>query len=246
MEERLQKILAQAGLCSRREAEKWIEGGSVTVNGKKATLGMRADVQRDTIAVEGKPIRRAEEKRYLMLYKPRGYVTTLKDEFDRKTVMSLVKKCNARVVPVGRLDYNSEGLLILTNDGDLTYALTHPRHEVPKRYMVRVRGRLDQIERLREPMEIDGHEIAPAIVDVEEYDETSAKIYITIHEGRNRQIRKMCEQCGLEVRRLKREAIGTLFLDSGLKSGAWRDLTPDEVEYLYQISRPAEELDEDT
>ena len=139
MEERLQKLLAQAGLCSRREAERWIEDGRVTVNGRTASVGDKADMRRDKIMVDGRPLGGSEEKRYLMLYKPRGYVTTLKDERGRKTVADLVRGCGARVVPVGRLDYNSEGLLILTNDGDLVNGLTHPRHEVEKHYEVRVR-----------------------------------------------------------------------------------------------------------
>lgn len=236
MEERLQKLLAQAGLCSRREAERWILEGRVVVNGHAASLGDRADLRRDKIQVDGKPIGMAEEKRYLMLYKPRGYVTTMHDERGRKTVADLVRDCNARVVPVGRLDYNSEGLLLLTNDGDLVNALTHPRHEVEKHYEVRVRGRLDNIPRLSEPMTIDGYAIRPADVVILERDEQSAKLRLTIHEGRNRQIRKMCEQCGLEVRRLKRVAVGELPLDPHLKSGAWRDLTADELAYLQDIA----------
>lgn len=236
MEERLQKILAQAGLCSRREAEKWMLDGRVTVNGRAASPGDRADLKRDKVLVDGKPIGMAEEKRYLMLYKPRGYVSTRKDERGRKTVADLVRDCKARVVPVGRLDYNSEGLLLLTNDGELVHALTHPRHEVEKHYEVRVRGQLDNIPRLSEPMEIDGYRIRPATVMVLEQDEQSAKLRLTIHEGRNRQIRKMCEQCGLEVRRLKRVAVGALPLDPRLKSGAWRDLTADELAYLQEIA----------
>ena len=132
MKERVQKLLAQAGLCSRREAERWIADGRVTVNGRRISLGDQADAQRDKILVDGKPAGSSEEKRYLMLYKPRGYVTTMKDERGRKTVADLVRGCGARVVPVGRLDYNSEGLLLLTNDGELVHALTHPRHEVAK------------------------------------------------------------------------------------------------------------------
>nr|WP_297180745.1 pseudouridine synthase [uncultured Agathobaculum sp.] len=236
MEERLQKILAQAGLCSRREAEKWMLDGRVTVNGRAASPGDRADLKRDKVLVDGKPIGMAEEKRYLMLYKPRGYVSTRKDERGRKTVADLVRDCKARVVPVGRLDYNSEGLLLLTNDGELVHALTHPRHEVEKHYEVRVRGRLDNLAKLSEPMEIDGYRIRPATVTVLEQDEQSAKLRLTIHEGRNRQIRKMCEQCGLEVRRLKRVAVGALSLDPRLKSGAWRDLTADELAYLQEIA----------
>ena len=137
MEERLQKVLAQAGLCSRREAERWMLEGRVTVNGHAASPGDRADLQKDKIMVDGKPIGVAEEKRYLMLYKPRGYVSTMKDERGRKTVADLVRDCRARVVPVGRLDYNSEGLLLLTNDGEFVHALTHPKHEVEKHYEVR-------------------------------------------------------------------------------------------------------------
>lgn len=236
MKERVQKLLAQAGLCSRREAERWIADGRVTVNGRRISLGDQADAQRDKILVDGKPAGSSEEKRYLMLYKPRGYVTTMKDERGRKTVADLVRGCGARVVPVGRLDYNSEGLLLLTNDGELVHALTHPRHEVAKHYEVRVRGRLDRIPQLSEPMTIDGYAIRPAEVFILQQDEQSAKLRLTIHEGRNRQIRKMCEQCGLEVRRLKRVAIGTLPLDPGLRAGAWRELTVDEVAYLQEIA----------
>ncbi|WP_283675336.1 pseudouridine synthase [Butyricicoccus sp. Marseille-Q5471] len=236
MEERIQKILAQAGLCSRRTAEQWMQAGRITVNGRKISLGDRADIRKDRICVDGKPIGASEEKVYLMLYKPRGYVTTLKDEHGRKTVAELVQECGARVVPVGRLDYASEGLLLLTNDGALTNALTHPSHEVAKHYTVRVRGRLDQIAKLSEPMKIDNYEIAPAIVEVMEHDEQSAKLLMTIYEGRNRQIRKMCEQCGLEVRRLKRVAIGKLHLDPGLKAGAWRPLTESELTYLQGLT----------
>lgn len=236
MEERLQKILAQAGLCSRREAEKWMLDGRVTVNGRAASPGDRADLRRDKVMVDGKPIGIAEEKRYLMLYKPRGYVSTRKDERGRKTVADLVRNCGARVVPVGRLDYNSEGLLLLTNDGDLVHALTHPRHEVEKHYEVRVRGQLDNIPHLSDSMEIDGYRIRPATVVVLEQDAQSAKLRLSIHEGRNRQIRKMCEQCGLEVRRLKRVAVGDLPLDPRLKSGTWRDLTAEELAYLQEIA----------
>ena len=230
MEERLQKLLAQAGLCSRREAERWIDDGRVTVNGKKASVGDKADPRRDKIFVDGKPIGGAEEKVYLMLYKPRGYVTTLKDERGRKTVADLVHGCGARVVPVGRLDYNSEGLLLLTNDGDLVNGLTHPRHEVEKHYEVRVRGNMDNIPRLSEPMELDGYAIRPAGVVIMERG-----------EGRNRQIRKMCEKVGLEVRRLKRVAIGDMPLDPKLKSGAWRELTQDELAYLQDLCAGIEE-----
>lgn len=234
MQERLQKILAQAGMCSRRTAETWIEQGRVTVNGRKASLGAQADSRIDHICVDGKPVGMAEQKVYLMLYKPRGYVTTLKDERGRKTVAELTKSCGARVVPVGRLDYASEGLLLLTNDGELTHALTHPRHEVPKVYEVRVRGELQRIPELSEPMQIDGYQIRPAEAVLLSQDEQTAKLRLTIYEGRNRQIRKMCEQCGLEVRRLKRVAIGKLALDPALKAGSWRELTQQELHYLQE------------
>ena len=240
-EQRVQKVLADQGICSRREAERWIDDGRVTVNGKKASVGDKADPRRDKIFVDGKPIGSAEEKVYLMLYKPRGYVTTMKDEHGRKTVADLVRGCGARVVPVGRLDYNSEGLLLLTNDGDLVNGLTHPRHEVEKHYEVRVRGNMDNIPRLSEPMELDGYAIRPAGVTVLERGEDSAKIRMTIHEGRNRQIRKMCEKVGLEVRRLKRVAIGEMPLDPKLKSGAWRELTQDELAYLQDLCAGIEE-----
>ncbi len=236
MEERLQKLLAQAGLCSRREAERWILEGRVVVNGHAASLGDRADLRYDKIQVDGKPIGMAEEVGRLRLDKRRGDVPTLRGERGRKTVADLVRDCGARVVPVGRLDYNSEGLLLLTNDGELVNALTHPRHEVEKHYEVRVRGRLDNIPRLAEPMTIDGYAIRPAEVVILERDEQSAKLRLTIHEGRNRQIRKMCEQCGLEVRRLKRVAVGEMPLDPHLKSGAWRDLTAEELAYLQEIA----------
>lgn len=228
MKQRLQKILAQAGLCSRREAELWIEAGRVTVNRHVAILGEQADPAQDRIFVNGKPLRRPERKRYLMLYKPRGVVSTRKDEHGRTTVADLTSNCHARVVPVGRLDYHSEGLLLLTNDGDFVYQLTHPRHEIGKQYEVRVRGALERIPELAQPMEIDGYRIRPAEVVTLEKDEESAKLRLTIYEGRNRQIRRMCEQCGLQIRRLKRVAIGNLLLDPTLKPGQWRDLTENE------------------
>ena len=236
MEERLQKLLSAAGVCSRRTAETYLIAGRVTVNGQTAHLGQRADPDRDEILVDGHPLAPRAEAVYILLNKPRGYVSTLSDERGRRTVAELVADCGSRVYPVGRLDLDSEGLLLLTNDGALVNALTHPRHEVEKHYEVRVRGRLDNIPRLSEPMKIDGYAIRPADVVILEQDEQSAKLRLTIHEGRNRQIRKMCEQCGLEVRRLKRVAVGELPLDPKLKSGAWRELTGRELAYLQEIS----------
>ena len=233
MKERIQKLMAQARLCSRRAAEQIIRAGGVTVNGRPASLGDTADPARDKILVHGKPLRRAEEKVYLMLNKPRGYVSTLKDERGRKTVRQLVAGCHARVYPVGRLDADSEGLLLMTNDGDLTLSLTHPSHEAGKTYLVSVRGDLARLPELEQPMDIDGYTVRPAKVYIrDQASPTEAHIEMTIHEGRNRQIRKMCEKCGLDVRRLKRVAVGELHLDPKLAPGKWRMLTPEEIAYL--------------
>ena len=233
MKERIQKLMAQAGLCSRRAAEQIIRAGGVTVNGRPASLGDTADPARDKILVHGKPLRRAEEKVYLMLNKPRGYVSTLKDERGRKTVRQLVAGCHARVYPVGRLDADSEGLLLMTNDGDLTLSLTHPSHEAGKTYLVSVRGDLARLPELEQPMDIDGYTVRPAKVYIrDQASPTEAHIEMTIHEGRNRQIRKMCEKCGLDVRRLKRVAVGELHLDPKLAPGKWRMLTQEEIAYL--------------
>lgn len=241
MEERLQKLLSAAGVCSRRTAETYLIARRVTVNGQTAHLGQRADPDRDEILVDGRPLAPRAEAVYILLNKPRGYVSTLSDERGRRTVAELVADCGSRVYPVGRLDLDSEGLLLLTNDGDLVNGLTHPRHEVEKHYEVRVRGNMDNIPRLSEPMELDGYAIRPAGVTVLERGEDSAKIRMTIHEGRNRQIRKMCEKVGLEVRRLKRVAIGDMPLDPKLKSGAWRELTQDELAYLQDLCAGIEE-----
>ena len=233
MKERIQKLMAQAGLCSRRAAEQIIRAGGVTVNGRPASLGDTADPARDKILVHGKPLRRAEEKVYLMLNKPRGYVSTLKDERGRKTVRQLVAGCHARVYPVGRLDADSEGLLLMTNDGDLTLSLTHPSHEAGKTYLVSVRGDLARLPELEQSMDIHGYTVRPAKVYIrDQASPTEAHIEMTIHEGRNRQIRKMCEKCGLDVRRLKRVAVGELHLDPKLAPGKWRMLTPEEIAYL--------------
>lgn len=236
MKERIQKIMAQSGLCSRRAAEQIIRDGGVTVNGRPASLGDSADPVRDKIVVNGKPLGRAEEKVYLMLNKPRGFVSTLKDERGRKTVRQLVSGCHARVYPVGRLDADSEGLLLMTNDGELTLHLTHPSHEADKTYLVSVRGDLRRLSALEQPMDIDGYTVQPAKVYIrDQASDTEAHIEMTIHEGRNRQIRKMCEKCGLEVRRLKRIAVGELMLDTKLAPGKWRELTPEEIAYLKEF-----------
>ncbi len=234
MKDRIQKIIAQAGVCSRRAAEDLIAQGRVTVNGRKVTLGAQADGLKDRIAIDGKPIADREPKVTIMLNKPRGYVTTLKDEHGRKTVASLVRGCGARVFPVGRLDYESEGLLIMTNDGELAQLLTHPSHQKNKVYHVTVRGDLSKVEKLGEPMKIDDYDIEPATIYMLGIDEEkkTARIEMTIHEGRNRQIRKMCEQLGLEVRRLKRMKMNRVSLDPSLAAGKWRALMPSEMEDL--------------
>ncbi len=232
MKDRIQKIIAQAGVCSRRAAEEKIKQGRVTVNGRKVELGAQADGLKDRIAIDGKPIAEREPKVTIMLNKPRGYVTTLKDERGRKTVASLVRGCGARVFPVGRLDYESEGLLILTNDGELAQLLTHPSHQKNKVYHVTVRGDLSKVELLGQPMKIEDYEIQPANIYTLSVDEEKkiARLEMTIHEGRNRQIRKMCEQVGLEVRRLKRVKMNRVELDPALGVGKWRALMPSEME----------------
>jgi 23S rRNA pseudouridine2605 synthase len=234
MTERIQKILAQAGVCSRRAAEQLMQQGRVTVNGKKAAVGDQADPETDHIQVDGKRVGLRVKHRYLMLYKPRGYVTTMHDDLGRRDVSMLVKG-NGRLYPVGRLDYDSEGLLLLTNDGELTHKLTHPSHEVTKTYLVRVSGDLSRLDELRQPMELDGYTIRPAEVSIDKEDESGALLRVVIHEGRNRQIRKMCEACGFTVRRLKRVAEGELELDRKLSAGKWRELTEEEVQYLQNL-----------
>lgn len=230
MQERLQKILSGAGVCSRRAAEKLMQAGAVTVNGVNAKPGDRADAQLDDIRVNGRRISGHEELHTIMLYKPVGVVTTMSDEKDRKTVADLVRRCPVRVLPVGRLDQYSEGLLLLTNDGALLDALTHPRYHVDKTYEVTVRGQENSLSKLSEPMDIDGYRIRPAQVKVKtiQSDDTFV-LHITIHEGRNRQIRKMCAQCGLRVLRLCRISVGALQLDRSLRPGQWRELSKEEM-----------------
>ena len=230
--ERLQKIIAARGLCSRRQAEKWIEEGRVRVNGNTAHLGDTADVQEDVIEVDGKRLPKAGKKLYLMLNKPRGYVTTLSDEKGRKNAAELVAGCGGRVYPVGRLDMDSEGLLLFTNDGEFANLMMHPRHEVDKVYRVWVTNFApEKLEALKEPIELDGYRIKAPKVRPVRMEPTRAILDVTIHEGRNRQVRRMCQAAGLEVARLKRIAEGKLQLGD-LKPGAWRELAPREIELL--------------
>ena len=230
--ERLQKIIAARGLCSRRQAEKWIEEGRVRVNGNTAHLGDTADVAEDVIEVDGKRLPKAGKKLYLMLNKPRGYVTTLSDEKGRKNAAELVAGCGARVYPVGRLDMDSEGLLLFTNDGEFANLMMHPRHEVDKVYRVWVTNFTpEKLEALGEPIELDGYTIKKPKVRPVRTEPTRAILDVTIHEGRNRQVRRMCQAAGLEVARLKRIAEGALRIGD-LKSGQWRELEPKEIELL--------------
>ena len=228
MTEKLQKIIAARGLASRRRAEEMIAAGRVTVNGKPASLGDRADPETDMILVEGNPLPPLREYVYIMLNKPRGYVTTLSDEKGRSNAAQLVADCGCRVYPVGRLDMDSEGLLLFTNDGDFANRAMHPSHEIEKTYEVKVTGFSESgFERLAQPMELDGYRIRPPKLKLQSVSGTTGRFRITIHEGRNRQIRRMCDAAGMKVLRLKRIQEGALELGT-LPSGKWRYLTPEE------------------
>ena len=232
MRERLQKLIARAGVCSRRSAESLLTAGRVTVNGVAAHLGDKADADTDVIAIDGTAIAFAEPSVYLMLNKPRGYVTTLRDELGRATAAELVADCGTRVFPVGRLDKDSEGLLLFTNDGALMQAMTHPSHQVDKTYEVTVTGQLEgAADRLSAVTELDGEPIVPAQVEIMERREGQALLRVTIHQGKNRQIRRMCAQVGMQVTRLRRVSEDALTLGD-LKPGQWRYLTDAEVAAL--------------
>jgi 23S rRNA pseudouridine2605 synthase len=266
MSERLQKILSQAGVASRRTAERLIADGRVTVNGKTVTeMGTKADLAVDDIRVDARRVKSAERQRYLLLYKPAGYVTTRSDEKRRKTVIDLLGGVREYVYPVGRLDYDTEGLLLLTNDGDLAAKLTHPRHGVDRTYEARVAGIPDEaaLEKLRQGIPLDGHRTLPADAvlltkrrtgpaeagphdrgtrertrDRATRDRVEGMVLLTIREGRNRQVRRMLEAVGHPVRELKRIKIGPI-TDRRLKPGEWRDLTAEEIRMLKALaSRP--------
>lgn len=231
-EERLQKLIAGAGLCSRRTAEEWIDAGRVCVNGAAAALGDRADLERDTVTVDGRPLGGREQPVYLLLNKPQGYVTTLSDEKGRRTVAELTADVGTRVFPVGRLDLDSEGLLLMTNDGELMQRLIHPKFEVAKTYRLWVFGKIQgAAERLAAVTDLEGEPIRGADVELLQQTGTTAELLVTIHEGKNRQIRRMCAQCGLGVRRLRRIREDTLDLGD-LQPGHWRFLTADEAAAL--------------
>ena len=232
MKERLQKLIASAGLCARRTAEEWIAAGRVCVNGAVASLGDRADPETDTVTVDGAPLPGKPGAVYLMLNKPRGYVTTLSDEYGRRTAAELVADCGVRVYPVGRLDRDSEGLLLLTNDGELAQRLLHPRHQVDKVYLVTVRGDIrGAAERLMAITQLDGEPIAPAQAAEVTRHEGQAMLRVTIHQGKNRQVRRMCAQIGLHVVRLQRIQEDSLLLGD-LPAGKWRYLTDQELQGL--------------
>ena len=236
MEEiRLQKYLSTAGIMSRRAAEKEIESGRIKVNGLPAELGQKIIPGKDRVTYKGKPvvIENNDRKVYIMLNKPRGYVTTLSDEKNRKCVAELVSDLNTRVYPIGRLDMDSEGLLLFTNDGTLANKLTHPKHNIPKIYHVKVKGEItgEQLKALGKPMIIDDYQILPVECDIITRKDNFTVIRMVLFEGRNRQIRKMCELTELEITKLQRVAIGNIKLGD-LAPGKWRHLTKTQVDYL--------------
>ncbi|MBQ4137280.1 MAG: rRNA pseudouridine synthase [Clostridia bacterium] len=240
MELRIQKYISDCGIMSRRAAEREIELGNIKINGEIALIGQKIDPARDTVTYKGKKVRASKpHKTYVMLNKPRGYVTTMSDEKGRKCVSELLSDVDSRVYPIGRLDMNSEGLLLCTDDGELTNTLTHPSHEIVKVYLVRVRGTVDKatLKSLSEPMDIDGYIIKPVPVIKLSENENSTLLRMELSEGRNRQIRKMCEKHELGVLSLKRVSEGDLILGD-LPAGKWRYLTREEIKYLQSLVSP--------
>jgi 23S rRNA pseudouridine2605 synthase len=237
--QRLQKFIADSGLMSRRAAEAEIERGNFSVNGHVAQIGMKIDPSVDAVAYKGKRVRYEKKKyTYIMLNKPRGYLSSTTDDRGRKCVTDLLDGVDARVYPVGRLDMISEGMILLTDDGELKNRLTHPRHTIPKVYRVKVSGLVSQTQMdiLTSALEIDGYKIKPVDVIITGEDESGTILKFTLYEGRNRQIRKMCEAADLTVKRLSRVSIGNLRLD-GLPVGKWRVLEQNEVDYLYNATK---------
>ena len=236
---RINKYIASCGVASRRKAEEIILDRRVKVNGEIVSeLSFNIDENKDIVEIDGKVISLSENHVYIVLNKPEGYITTVKDQFDRPSVLDLVTDIKERVYPIGRLDYETSGLLILTNDGDLTYKLTHPKHEVDKTYVALVKGQptYEELKNFRDGLEIEDYKTAPAkirVVDVNE-EKNYSKCEIKIHEGRNRQVRKMCKAINHPVLRLRRIAMGEIRL-KGLKVGEYRHLTKEEIEYLKGI-----------
>lgn len=236
---RLQKYMADSGIMSRRAAEEEIKNGNVSVNGHVAELGTKIDPRNDVVSYRGKRIRyEKKEYTYIMMNKPRGYLCSTTDDRGRKCVTDLLEGVDARVYPVGRLDLVSEGILLLTDDGELKNRLTHPKHTIGKVYRVKVAGKVsdEQMEILSSPLVIDGYKIQPVTVTISGEDEAGTVLKMTLFEGRNRQIRKMCEAAGLTVKRLSRISIGNLKLD-GLPVGKWRYLEQHEIDYLYKATK---------
>lgn len=230
---RLQKFMADNGVASRRKCEEMIELGFVKVNGVTANIGDKVDPKRDKVTVRGKKIAVQDNLRYIVLHKPRGYITTMQDEQGRKCVAELIKDVGVRVYPVGRLDRESEGMLLMTNDGAFSNAMTHPTRHVPKTYRVTIRPKItdEQIAAFQDGIEIDGRMTAPASLRVIDKSEGRVVVEVIIYEGRNRQIRRMFEELGIEVARLKRTAVGSIKLGM-LPQGKWRDLDEEEVRKL--------------
>lgn len=235
---RLQKFLSESGIASRRKAEELIIAGKVKVNGRVADIGLKINPRKDRVTVNGKPVTMQKNKLYIMLHKPRGYVTTLNDELNRKCVAHLVANIKQRIFPVGRLDKDSEGLLIMTNDGEFANLLTHPSHHIPKTYRVTVREQVteEQINRLMTGLMLDGRKTLPCDIEIITREANRTVLKIVLYEGRNRQIRRMCEQVGLTVVRLRRTEIAGIKLGM-LRVGRWRHLTDAEVQRLYSVGR---------
>ena len=236
---RINKYIALCGVASRRKAEELILSGRVTVNDEVMTeLSYKVDEENDIVKVDDKLIKEENKLVYILLNKPEGYITTVKDQFDRPSVLDLVSDIKERVYPIGRLDYETSGLLLLTNDGDLTYKLTHPKHEIDKTYVARVKGKLtkEEIERFKTGLKIEDYTTAPAKLKVIKYDEQrdSSLLEIKIHEGKNRQVRKMCKAINHPVLRLRRSAMGKIKIGD-CEIGKYRYLTEDEIKYLKNL-----------
>ncbi|MGE5632504.1 MAG: pseudouridine synthase [Caulobacteraceae bacterium] len=246
MLERLQKVMSEFGVASRRKCEELILEGRVKVNGiTVAELGAKVDKQKDIIELDGKVIKQSNEKIYILLNKPIGYITSVRDQFGRPTVLDLVQGVKERVYPVGRLDYDTEGLIILTNDGELTYRITHPKHNIDKTYRALLRGKTGKadVEAFMKGIAVEDYITSPARLELIKYINGDSLVNITIHEGKNRQVRKMCREIGHEVIKLKRISIGKITLGN-LQKGTWRHLNDEEVRYLQYLGGISHDTDQ--